>query len=234
MKHSIPSVTLDQMRKVDQLMVNSFHISLRQMMENAGRNLAELVIKLYPNSKNITCFVGGGGNGAGTLVCARHLKIRGFNVAVHLVSKERNMIHESVAELMTLRKMGIKVNDHDRAWEESDLIIDGMVGYNINGKLKASLGNLCLTLSESGIPIISNDIPSGVHPDDGYVDKACIHANQTLTIALPKKGMMGKHLGNLIGDLYLGNICVPENLYSELGIEVPVNLFKDENVISLF
>jgi len=234
MINTTPSVSLDQMRKVDQLMVNSYHISLRQMMENAGNNLANLVSKLYPNCENIVCFAGGGGNGGGTLVAARHLKVKGYNVSVNLVSKEQNMINESDAELDTLRHMGVEIREHHNSWESSDLVIDGMVGYNINGKLKSSLADLCIKLSNSGIPIISNDIPSGLHPDKGYIDKACIHANQTLTIALPKKGMMGKHLINVVGDIYLGNISVPASLYAKLEIAVSEDLFREEDVIPLF
>jgi NAD(P)H-hydrate repair Nnr-like enzyme with NAD(P)H-hydrate epimerase domain len=38
----IPALTTEQMREVDRLMVETYHISLLQIMENAGRNLAEL------------------------------------------------------------------------------------------------------------------------------------------------------------------------------------------------
>lgn len=44
---------------------------------------------------------------------------------------------------------------------------------------------------------------------------------------------MGKHLINVIGEIYLGNISVPSSLYSEMGIEVNSNLFKTKNVIKL-
>src|SRR5260370_31717288 len=38
----VPAVTAAQMREVDRMMVEDFGISLLQMMENAGRALAEL------------------------------------------------------------------------------------------------------------------------------------------------------------------------------------------------
>ncbi len=37
-----PFITTDQMREVDRAMIEDFGISLVQMMENAGRNLAQL------------------------------------------------------------------------------------------------------------------------------------------------------------------------------------------------
>jgi len=38
----IPFITTDQMREVDRAMIEDYGISLVQMMENAGRNLAQL------------------------------------------------------------------------------------------------------------------------------------------------------------------------------------------------
>jgi len=38
----VPALTTDQMREVDRLMIETYGIALEQMMENAGRNLAEL------------------------------------------------------------------------------------------------------------------------------------------------------------------------------------------------
>ncbi|HET60384.1 MAG TPA: NAD(P)H-hydrate epimerase, partial [Chloroflexi bacterium] len=65
------------MREVDRLMIEQFHISLVQMMENAGRNLAALAIERFldknPNGKRVVILAGRGGNGGGGLVCARRL-----------------------------------------------------------------------------------------------------------------------------------------------------------------
>src|SRR6516165_2572501 len=72
----LPALTADQMRAVDRAMIEDLHIDLVQMMENAGRNLAELAIRLFSPT---TCVVlaGPGGNGGGGLAAARHLTNRG-------------------------------------------------------------------------------------------------------------------------------------------------------------
>jgi NAD(P)H-hydrate repair Nnr-like enzyme with NAD(P)H-hydrate epimerase domain len=38
----VPAIDVAQMRAVDRSMIEGFHIELAQMMENAGRNLADL------------------------------------------------------------------------------------------------------------------------------------------------------------------------------------------------
>jgi NAD(P)H-hydrate repair Nnr-like enzyme with NAD(P)H-hydrate epimerase domain len=60
----IPAVTAGQMREVDRMMVEDLHIELVQMMENAGRNVAELALRRF-RPGTVTVLAGPGGNGGG-------------------------------------------------------------------------------------------------------------------------------------------------------------------------
>ena len=84
----IPFITTEQMREVDRLMVDVYGISLPQMMENAGRNLARAARTLFldsdPRGKRVAVLCGGGGNGGGGMVCARRLITWGADVTVWL------------------------------------------------------------------------------------------------------------------------------------------------------
>ena len=96
-KSKIPSISTEQMRKVDDLMINKYGIELIQMMENAGSNLADLAIKIFEenfenrNLKNIVVACGLGNNGGGGMVAARHLSNHGFNVTVVLTGAEAKL-----------------------------------------------------------------------------------------------------------------------------------------------
>ena len=78
-RSAVPALTTEQMRAVDQAMVEDLHIELVQMMENAGRGLAELAITRF-SPDSVTVLAGPGGNGGGGLVAARHLANRGCQV----------------------------------------------------------------------------------------------------------------------------------------------------------
>jgi len=73
---SLPQLTAEQMRGVDRVMAEDLHIELLQMMENAGRHLAQLARMRFldgdASSKRLVVLTGTGGNGGGALVCARH------------------------------------------------------------------------------------------------------------------------------------------------------------------
>lgn len=81
-------VTVAEMIEIDRLMVEEYGIALLQMMENAGRSLAEVARRLLGGSvegRHIVVLVGSGNNGGGGLVAARHLANAGAAVVVALV-----------------------------------------------------------------------------------------------------------------------------------------------------
>jgi len=81
-------VTSDQMREVDWAMMEDYGILVLQMMENAGRNLAQLSRKRFldgdPRGRHVLALAGSDGNGDGGLVCARRLHNWGASVRVLL------------------------------------------------------------------------------------------------------------------------------------------------------
>jgi NAD(P)H-hydrate epimerase len=79
----VPAVTADGMRAVDRVAVEDVDLGLLQMMENAGRILAETAVEMAPEGE-IAVFAGGGGNGGGGLCSARHLANRGRDVTIVL------------------------------------------------------------------------------------------------------------------------------------------------------
>lgn len=88
----VPYVTTDQMVEVDRAMIEDYGITLIQMMENAGRNLAHVARSRFldgsPQDKSVTVMTGRGGNGGGALVCARRLHNWGARVRVCLAKPE--------------------------------------------------------------------------------------------------------------------------------------------------
>ena len=83
----VPTVTAEQMRRIDEVAAQEFGIDLLQMMENAGRNLAQQAMDMLgsePSKAPILIAAGAGGNGGGGLCCARHLHNRGCSVVILL------------------------------------------------------------------------------------------------------------------------------------------------------
>src|SRR5688500_7871036 len=108
--HDLPVVTTDQMIEVDRLMIEEWGITLFQMMENAGRNFAELARRQLGGTvqgKRIAVLCGNGNNGAGGMTAARHLHNWGAHVAVLLTSSESQLKEAPAHQWRILKKLGI-------------------------------------------------------------------------------------------------------------------------------
>ena len=136
----IPSLSTGQMIEVERLMTDCYSITLMQMMENAGRNLAVLAKDLLGGvvgSKKICVMAGSGNNGGGGLVAARHLSNWGAEVTCILATPAQDLKPVALHQLEIVRHLPVSVvaaGSHLRFinWPDCDLIIDAIFGYGLN------------------------------------------------------------------------------------------------------
>jgi len=217
----IPRLTTEQMATVDRLMINVFKIELLQMMENAGRNLADCAQSLTSEHSNPQFLVlcGSGNNGGGGMVAARHLINRGLPVEIVLMQDETQLKQVPKQQWTILKNMGAKAVI-DPNLEKFDLIIDSMIGYGLQGAPRGAVAQWINKINASQTRILSLDVPSGLDATQGIPFEPCTRAFATLTLALPKTGLMTHEAKPYVGDLYLADISVPERLYEMLGLKV--------------
>jgi NAD(P)H-hydrate epimerase len=220
----LPAVSEAQMREVDRLMIDDFHIDLLQMMENAGRNLAELSLRAFAPA-SVLVLAGSGGNGGGGLVAARHLTNRGVQVSMVLSHNESSMAPVPRHQLDILARMDVTLLNQP---ESADLVIDALIGYSLHGDPSGHTAELIDWANSQGGPVLSLDVPSGLDVTAGKASHPCVSAAATMTIALPKLGLRNVQ----IGDLYVADISVPAALYRQLELDVPV-LFRDDTLVKI-
>ena len=218
----VPSITVDQMREVDRLMVEEFGITLPQMMENAGRILAELTIELFAPDR-ATIMVGKGHNGGGGLVAARYLHNKGVDTEVVLSSPDLPEV--PMRRLSTLRALNLPIAS---SMHHSDgIIVDALLGYSQQGAPRGKVVDLVEVGEGSGLPVISLDVPTGFDLETGEYHSSSFRDPVTLTLGLPKVTMDGG-----IKDLWLADIGIPREVYSKIGLDVPV-LFRETDHFKL-
>ncbi|GAB3257836.1 NAD(P)H-hydrate epimerase [Nocardioides dilutus] len=220
----VPAIGVAQMRRVDELMIGRFGVGLAQMMENAGRSLAELAQSRFaPGS--VTVLVGAGNNGGGGLVAARHLANHGLRVEVVVTG---TVAPGSLLEAQLLAALACGVTRTEDPGPR-DLVVDALVGYGLTGPLRGRVAELAAWANSLAVPVLALDGSSGLDLDTGLAHPGAVHATATMTLALPKHGLL---TAPETGELYLADISVPSRLYSELGLAVPV-LFTHGPVVRL-
>jgi NAD(P)H-hydrate epimerase len=230
----IPVLSTDQMVEVDRLMIEEYQISLIQMMENAGRNLAELARRMLGGQiggQRITILSGAGNNGGGGLAAARHLHNWGAKISLMLAFGPGRLKEVPALQSRTLGTMGIEPDDQTDL-RQADLIVDALIGYGLSGDPRQPVAGWIDKANISGTPIVALDAPSGLDATSGTPGNPTINAAATLTLALPKSGLLTPQAAEFVGELYLADISVPPELYRQIGVEVPY-LFVQDTIVRL-
>jgi len=229
---SIPAVTTAQMAEVDRLMIETYSILLIQMMENTGRDLAEQARRMLDGrltDRRIVVLCGTGNNGGGGMVAARHLHNRGAKVQAKLVADPARLTDVPAHQWNILKVMRLTTED-DPDLAQADLIVDALIGYGLSGNPRGAVAEWIERANASGRPIVALDTPSGLNATTGQPGSPCIRATATLTLALPKTGLLTPQARPFVGELYLADIGVPPELYRLLGIDVD-RLFAEDTLI---
>ena len=109
--------------------------------------------------------------------------------------------------------MGVRFSDDPGP---ADLILDAVLGYSLMGDPHGRAAESINVVNGRDDPILSLDTPSGLDTTTGRVGDPCIRADATLTLALPKTGLVESP--EVVGDLYLADISVPPSVYLAFGI----------------
>jgi NAD(P)H-hydrate epimerase len=173
----------------------------------------------------VTVLAGPGGNGGGGLVAARHLINRGRTVAV-VLSEPDSLTPVSAHQADILVRMGAAMATTP---VPADLIVDALIGYSLRGDPTGRAAELIEWTNGQAAPVLALDAPSELDVTTGIAGTPHIRATTTLTLALPKVGLIG---AAVVGELYLADISVPAIVYQRLGLRPP-QLFGDDAVVRL-
>ncbi|MHA1944564.1 MAG: NAD(P)H-hydrate epimerase [Candidatus Hodarchaeales archaeon] len=216
----LPGITREQMILVDQLMVD-LGVSVELMMENAGENLARLAVRLCKKKARKTTFViiaGSGGNAGGGIVAARRLAAWGFPTEIYFPKGTHKLNTVPKLQYERAKNMNISIFDElPTDISQDQFFLDCYIGYSYQPRDDFVTDEVFSFLRNHG-PVLSLDIPSGVNVSTGE-NYGKFNPIATMTIAFPKLGLL-KLPHKSLGDLYIGDIGVPTNIYEKkLGIK---------------
>jgi len=235
----LPALSTPQMIEVDRAMIEDYQISLAQMMENAGRNLAHLARERFldgdPRGQKVAVLAGPGGNGGGALACARRLHNYGASVSIFTTRPAEAFAPVPGQQLTILQRMGVSVALAPAVNEtKADLVIDGVIGYSLRGAPRGAAADLIRWANRQRAPILALDIPSGLDANVGAVYDPAIRATATMTLALPKVGLLVETAAPHVGELYLADISVPPVLFASPALQLEVGpVFARSDIVRI-
>ncbi len=214
----IPAVTAAGMREIDRVAIEETGPNLFQMMENAGRALATVVLDaLDGGDDRVVVLAGTGGNGGGGICAARHLANRGVRVVVAITDPAR-LAGVPAAQLSVYRAAGgAETVPDDLGRIRPGIVVDALVGYGLSGPPEGEVARLVRWAGTAGGRVIALDVPTGMDATTGEVPGVHVRARVTVTLDLPKTGLDAPAAGEVL----LADIGIPDETHRRAGIEVP-------------
>ena len=185
-------------------------VSKKQLMENAGKKLAELIDGYCngDNEKKIVFLVGNGNNGGDCSVSAGILADMEYkNISMVMVCGTPKT---ELAKEMYNRVVGC-VNipaDFQTCISEADILIDGVFGTGFHGELDTKISDI-FALNKNAYRI-AVDVSSGGNSHTGTVSEGTFRADETLAFGFLKSGMSQYPLKDFCGKITVADIGIPE------------------------
>jgi len=228
-------VTSSQMRNIDKKTIEGLGIPGLELMEKAGRGTALMAKETLgdPANKVVIIFCGRGNNGGDGFVVGRYLSQWGAQVEFFLTVKRNEVKGDAKTNLEKAVGLDLPIVEISKKEEipsriKADLIVDALFGTGFTGEIKGYIKDIIEIINSSGIPVLSVDIPSGLHADTGEFTGPCVKANRTVTMALPKIGHFFFPGKERSGKVSVVDIGVPQNVVEEENINL--NLTTQEEV----
>ncbi|CCG84189.1 protein of unknown function [Taphrina deformans PYCC 5710] len=212
-------ITAEEATELDkQLMSEDSGWSLDQLMELAGLAVACAV---HRATHGVPCTVlviaGPGNNGGDGLVAARHLQLFGYTTEVYIPKKKGGIYSRLLNQLIGL---GIVIHDSvDYSIGDGyGYIVDAIFGFSFSGDVRAPFDRTINELSQTRIPVLSVDAPSGWHIEDGQPAAGKVGANfyptALISLSAPKpcsRHFRGRHFlgGRFLSEQFMRNYELP-------------------------
>ncbi|KAB8317792.1 bifunctional ADP-dependent NAD(P)H-hydrate dehydratase/NAD(P)H-hydrate epimerase [Tolypothrix campylonemoides VB511288] len=169
-------------------------------------SLPHSLTPLLPHSR-VGILVGPGHNGGDALVVARELHFRGYEVLIYCpFSKLKELTSQ---HLQYAKSLDIPYYEAIEPLQNCDLLIDGLFGFGLERTLTDPVATAINQLNEWKKPIISIDLPSGLHTDTGEVLGTVVRATHTLCLGLWKVGLLQDHALDYVGKAELIDFDIP-------------------------
>ncbi|MED6286869.1 hypothetical protein CHARACLAT_010459 [Characodon lateralis] len=223
MAHTVRYLGQEEAQKIDEELFSEYGFSVDQLMELAGLSCATAVTRAYQLSSlvkarpSLLVICGPGNNGGDGLVCARHLKLFGYEPTILYPKRPNKPLFQGLTT--QCEKMDIpfltEMPEAKVVDEAYNLVIDAIFGFSFKGAVREPFGSILDVLKKTTVPIASIDIPSGWDVEQGSADG--LQPDMLISLTAPKKS------ASLFRGRYhfLGGRFVPTALEKKYQLHLP-------------
>lgn len=229
------AVTTEQNRQLDQRAIAS-GIPGEELMERAGYAVAKATVEFLKrrDSRSALLFAGKGNNGGDAFVASRHLAAAGCQPTLVLLCRRSELHGDALLHFQKLAG-GFGVFELPSAMEMSEIVaetnpatvVDGLLGTGLKGDVREPFISAINFINALRLPTVAIDIPSGLDSDTGEVHGVCVRADLTVTMGLPKIGLLRSAAADYVGSIEVADIGLPRQLVNEIQSDIEMATAAD-------
>ncbi len=235
-------VNTEQMRRIDEITIRERGIAGIELMERAGREVAREVLERF-SPAGVAIVAGKGNNGGDGFVAARHLHESGVHVALFLSDDPAmlkgdaktafdNMPSEIPVEVVGDAELSTDSDSKFAArLRDFEVVIDALFGTGIRGEVKGRAAKIIEAVNAAQNAVVSIDLPSGLSADGGPHVGPCVRAAVTITIGLPKIGLVTDPGIRTSGIISIADIGFPNDLLNDPAITTSLMELDDARAL---
>ncbi len=199
-------VSAAQMAAIEQRIFDS-GMPVAALMEKVAGLITQRLIQLFKGVSKVGIIVGPGHNGGDAAVVARELYLKGYQVVIYRPLNKGKELTQ--AHLDYVQSLGVSLTNDLGALEGCEVIVDGLFGFGMTRPLEGELAQAVETINQWSIPMVSIDLPSGIHTDTGEVLGSAIIADYTFCLGLWKRAFFQDQALPYLGKVALIDFGIP-------------------------
>ena len=211
-------VNADEMRNIDRRATERFGVPSVVLMENAATAVVDAIFSHYPDADRAAIFCGIGQNGGDGFAIARHLENRGVVPVLFVVGDRSRYKGDAEINLRVCERLGMPIHDIrssddvDEALvhaSDADLIVDAIFGTGLDRAPAGVYADVIAAIAELRLPVIAVDLPSGLNASSAEPFEPSLHAEVTVTFAVPKVCHVFEPAALQCGEVIVADIAIP-------------------------
>ncbi len=211
--HSLFSAA--QTQEIDRAAIEDYDIPGSELMARAGEAALATIKSHWKQAQRILILCGTGNNGGDGFELARQALDADLRVFVYELSSEQELNETAAAARVALLKAGVEINPfHSDALRSADLIVDALFGTGLDRNLPTEAEAVIQVINNSRTPVLSLDMPSGLHPDTGIPMTLAVHATVTLSLSGLNQGLFTGVGPDYVGEIVFNSLQIPPAIYA--------------------
>ena len=209
--------TAEQTRELDRIVTERHNIPTAQLMARAGAAAVSSIKLHWPQAERILVICGVGNNGGDGFELAKIAFTKDYRVNIIQVGDDSNLTVETTAARDSLLAAGAEIQKFNGELPSTDVIVDALFGTGLNRKVSGEYKAVIDAINNQSkrTPILSLDIPSGLHADTGSALGVAVKATISLSFMGLNKGLFTGEGPNYAGTVCFDSLQIPTAIYKE-------------------